>query len=450
MITASLLTNDSLVIQFDGGEPQYTRSDNPRWNEIVEAFRKGDEKTLKSLISMKAIIEKYSVGQLTVNSAGVLWRGKPLHTLDAKRIMLYLRDGLPFKPIANYIERKMKNPSARAINEMYNFLEHRHMPLMADGRFIAYKGVQDDYFSLHGNKDTVVISGEVNDKGQIYNGIGSVIEVERSSVDDDFRIACGQGLHAGSLRYAKDWGKRVVYVAIDPADVVSVPSDCDCEKLRCCKYEVLGEYTGPLPDHYVSDFDKVEEDSNEDGDGESPGGDSHTKVDDDEFPDESWIKGEVPEESVKEGEKTFYNVSHIGKKIVTLLSEVTDIFVGDIKISDVNVCDMRNGAITYDDHLNFILKVEEFFKMDFSRSVAQNFYKRPLNSLIEKVEEFYYGKVGCIVIDLDAYYEGVVVGRNDKIKSNPTIYITEDRGSGESPRHNSYIEGYIRGYFIEK
>ena len=205
-----------------------------------------------------------------------------------------------------------------------------------------------------------------------------------------------------------------------------------------------------MPDHYVSDFDKVEEDSNEDGDGESPGGDSHTKVDDDEFPDESWIKGEVPEESVKEGEKTFYNVSHIGKKIVTLLSEVTDIFVGDIKISDVNVCDMRNGAITYDDHLNFILKVEEFFKMDFSRSVAQNFYKRPLNSLIEKVEEFYYGKVGCIVIDLDAYYEGVVVGWNDKIKSNPTIYITEDRGSGESPRHNSYIEGYIRGYFIEK
>ena len=35
-------------------------------------------------------------------------------------------------------------------------------------------------------------------------------------------------------------------VKIDPADVVSVPSDCNYEKLRTCRYEVVGEYQGEL------------------------------------------------------------------------------------------------------------------------------------------------------------------------------------------------------------
>ena len=78
--------------------------------------------------------------------------------------------------------------------------------------------------------------------------------MERSSVDDDFRNGCSKGLHAGSLEYAKGWGKRVLLIEIDPADVVSVPEDCDCQKLRCCKYKVIGECTGPMPSTYTSEF----------------------------------------------------------------------------------------------------------------------------------------------------------------------------------------------------
>ena len=31
-------------------------------------------------------------------------------------------------------------------------------------------------------------------------------------------------------------------VRFNPKDAVSVPTDCECQKLRVCKYEVIGEF----------------------------------------------------------------------------------------------------------------------------------------------------------------------------------------------------------------
>jgi hypothetical protein len=47
---------------------------------------------------------------------------------------------------------------------------------------------------------------------------------------------------------------------VDPADVVSVPLDESHQKVRCCKYEVVGEYDGDLLPAVVDDY---EEDWNE-------------------------------------------------------------------------------------------------------------------------------------------------------------------------------------------
>lgn len=266
MITALSLTNGTLTVIIDNGAKVIPiRNDNPKWNELIEVYKQfdvtpegtlvGPEETLLSLLSLKAVVEAYTVGRLSVNSTGVTYNGNPIHTVDAERVMSFLRDGLPYKPIANYIARKMKNPSARAIKEMYNFLEHKGMPLTPAGTFIAYKGVLENLYSVRGNTETVVLQGKVDKEGKILNAIGETIEVERSSVDDDYKQGCSFGLHVGSLAYAVGWGKRVILVEVDPADVVSVPDDSNCQKLRCCKYKVIGEYTGPLPDTYTDEFD---------------------------------------------------------------------------------------------------------------------------------------------------------------------------------------------------
>jgi acyl carrier protein len=267
MIKTISKTQDTVLV-VDDGIVKTARADHPKWADILKTFDRcghdgssftGPTDELLALMDLKTAVENYTVGRLSVCPTGVTYTGRPIHTIDADRVLAFMKEGLSYKPIANYIERKMKNPSSRAIQEMYNFLEHKGMPLTVRGTFLAYKGVTMDFWSINGNKETVVLIGETDSGGRIRNEIGKVIEVERSSVDDDFRVGCSHGLHAGSLSYAKGWGQRVVIVEIDPADVVSVPEDCNCQKLRCCKYTVIGEYNGPLPDTLCTDYDNKDE-----------------------------------------------------------------------------------------------------------------------------------------------------------------------------------------------
>ena len=37
-------------------------------------------------------------------------------------------------------------------------------------------------------------------------------------------------------------GNKLMICKVNPRDVVSVPNDCRCQKLRCCKYEVVSEF----------------------------------------------------------------------------------------------------------------------------------------------------------------------------------------------------------------
>ena len=81
-------------------------------------------------------------------------------------------------------------------------------------------------------------------------------------------------------------------IPLNPQDVVSVPSDCDCEKLRTCKYEVVGLYQGELPKPlYKAEF---EADSYVDEDEASTVYDQYDddywdQFDDDDDIEEDWV-----------------------------------------------------------------------------------------------------------------------------------------------------------------
>lgn len=66
--------------------------------------------------------------------------------------------------------------------------------------------------------------------------------MERSLVDDNPNNTCSSGLHVASFKYAEDFGSgRLVLCEVDPRDVVSVPVDYNSQKMRTCKYKVIGE-----------------------------------------------------------------------------------------------------------------------------------------------------------------------------------------------------------------
>ena len=167
----------------------------------------------------------------------VTYEGEIVHGSISKRILEFMSKGLPFQPLVNFLNNLMENPSMQSQKELYDFLEHEHLPITDDGHFLAYKAVRSDY------KDKY--------KGVFDNSVGNVVKMQRAKVDDDRARSCSDGLHAGALNYVAGYGSveagdKIVIVKINPRDVVSVPSDCNCEKLRTCRYEVVGEYQGEL------------------------------------------------------------------------------------------------------------------------------------------------------------------------------------------------------------
>jgi hypothetical protein len=242
------------------GKVSTVTADHPNWKEMLKAIADNQPVLLKSLIDIPSTITKwFRQGQVTVQNGEVFYGSRKLGGVVVDRILDFIRTGKPVQPMLKFVEKLMSNPSHRAVEELYSFLEHKNLPITTDGNFLAYKGIQTDFYSITAGKITV-IRGVVKD-GKIYNRIGELIEVRRNEVDDNKERHCSQGIHAGSLEYATNFGRggRVVIVEIDPADVVSIPSDCDCQKLRTCKYEVVSEYQMPLDSTYVSTHDEEPE-----------------------------------------------------------------------------------------------------------------------------------------------------------------------------------------------
>jgi hypothetical protein len=259
-ITAMSLTNGTLTVIVDNGDKILTaKRDHPAWDKLVESYKNGNENILLSLFTTNSFLKEYSVGNLSIIENTVLYCGVPLHTVDANRVLAFMQDRLPYEPLANYINLKMQNPSQRAVQEMYSFLEHKNIPLTKDGYFVAYKGVGDDYYSRTAGNEPLE-SGTRNSEGKILNKVGEHIRMVRSYVNDNHTKGCsGSGLYVGSLKYASGFGPRVVLVEVNPADVVSVPSDSNCQKMRVCAYTVVGEYSGPLPEAYAPEFSSESE-----------------------------------------------------------------------------------------------------------------------------------------------------------------------------------------------
>jgi hypothetical protein len=170
----------------------------------------------------------------------------------------------------------MANPSRRAVNELYSFLEHKAMPLTPDGNFLAYKGVKEDFTDWH--------------SGNFSNDVGAENEMPRNFVCDNADVGCSDGFHAGSLDYAEGFGRggNLMIVEINPADVVSVPNDSDCQKLRTCKYKVVSLFKRKLEEPLCSEYGNY---SHEDIYGESDNYDCSDEADESEDFNEGYNAG---------------------------------------------------------------------------------------------------------------------------------------------------------------
>lgn len=172
----------------------------------------------------------------------VTFRGYALPVALSQKVLSLIEEGVPLDSFEKFWDNLEKNPSNNSVNELYDFLAYKELPITEDGHFLAYKGINDDLYSCHGNASTRVLKGTVNDNHRIFNGVGEEIEVLRRDVDDVRNHDCSYGLHVGSLNYARGFAQKVVVVKVNPRDVVSVPTDCLNQKCRVCRYVVVSDF----------------------------------------------------------------------------------------------------------------------------------------------------------------------------------------------------------------
>ena len=200
------------------------------YQKVVDAIQAGDWDTVKNVIEPQKVVLQYGAGNVAIQGDRLFWKGEELNSTLAARMIQMYQDGFPIEPMINFMENLMQNPSKRAVTELYGFLEKGQLPITPDGHFLAFKKVRADYLDIH--------------SGTFDNSVGKVVEMERNQVDDDKDHTCSTGLHFCSQRYLDHFGgtdSHTMILKINPRDVVSIPSDYNDTKGRCCRYEVIGE-----------------------------------------------------------------------------------------------------------------------------------------------------------------------------------------------------------------
>ena len=254
--------------------------DHINYKMILEALPTATSDELLEIVDIEKAVLSFSDGLVEIKNGQVTYEGEAVHGSISKRILEFMSKGLPFQPLVIFLKNLMENPSMQSQKELYDFLEHESLPITEDGYFLAYKAVRSDYMDKY--------------RGTFDNHVGNVCQMTRSKVDDDRSRGCSNGLHAGALNYVAGYGSvesndKIVIVKINPKDVVSVPSDCNFEKLRTCRYEVVGEYQGELlkPLYNASLENGVyDEYDDEDGDDDYEWGWNDDAEDDEEYDDE--------------------------------------------------------------------------------------------------------------------------------------------------------------------
>jgi len=220
-------SNITVVI---GNKPHTISKSHITYNKVLEAIKASDWDTVKNIIEPIKVVLNYGQGNVSVQGEQLFWKGKVMHNALTNRMVAMLQDGFPVEPLVAFMENLMTNPSKRAVDELYGFLEKNSLPITPDGHFLAYKKVRQNYFDCH--------------TGTMDNSVGKVVEMERNEVDDNKEVTCSAGLHFCSQEYLPHFGggdSRVVIVKINPRDVVSIPTDYNNAKGRACRYEVIGE-----------------------------------------------------------------------------------------------------------------------------------------------------------------------------------------------------------------
>lgn len=240
---------------FIDGQMYSATDSHPNFERIERMCREGDHGVVALFDISNTAQERFRrlSERVSISNGIIYFDGEPVDNSLTQQVVRFINEGREdFGPLILFFEKVQTNPNPHSREQLYRWLADRDFTINPDGNILAYKGVDvrnvdgnSEYFSIsHG---TAIVNGEVHN-GAIPNPIGAIVEMPRSDVQHNPAVGCHTGLHAGTWNYASNFAQgAVLTVEINPRDVVSVPTDCEDQKMRVCRYTVVEVVEGQYP-----------------------------------------------------------------------------------------------------------------------------------------------------------------------------------------------------------
>lgn len=249
----------STIVMFIDGEAVTVTDSHPNYLRIAQALLADEDPSewMDPTVATAASVVVNLSARVSVVDDVVHFDGEPVHSGLASTIERYHREGRDATNLVRFMERLASNPSENSREQLFNWTQAQDLTIDRDGFIVGYKGVSersDDRDYLDDNGEVLfpldeypfvsasaghgIVDGIEIEHGRLPMGVGVTVEMPRSEVNDNPREGCSTGLHVGDYNYAIGYAHAgaLLEVKFDPADVVSVPSDCGFAKLRCCRY----------------------------------------------------------------------------------------------------------------------------------------------------------------------------------------------------------------------
>lgn len=254
---------DSNITVFVDGEMYVADNNHANFSAIVSAALDGDESVVDLFDTALTVGKRFEAitERVSVASRRVYFDGDEIDNALTQQILRFMQQGLDdYKPLVNFFEKIAQNPEQHSREQLYVWLAAGNLTISGDGDILGYKGVQaadedNVYKSVHSGP--AIVNG-VSVNGQVKQKVGDVVELGRAKVAFDPSEACSSGLHVGTWEYASSFGSHVLTVKVNPRDVVSVPTDCNGQKMRTCRYSVVSVTKSPYASAVNYDYDEDE------------------------------------------------------------------------------------------------------------------------------------------------------------------------------------------------
>ena len=224
------VANNTMVNIVINGEVVNADFTHPSFKEIIAACLAEDFEKAIALANTGKTIEKWSLGAFEFKNGKLYYCGEALHGSLIEKIISSIKEGDDnVNKYVFFLEDALRNDK-NSYNEMWDFIKHNDIKIHDNGAIIGYKKV------------TVGADGKLYDSytHTVPNDPGTLVQMPRHLVNDNKSETCSYGLHVGSIDYVRNFsGNQIVKVLVAPANVVSVPTDYDGQKMRCSEYFVL-------------------------------------------------------------------------------------------------------------------------------------------------------------------------------------------------------------------